>query len=92
MSTESLWVAIGLCGQALFSARFILQWLASEKAKRSTIPVAFWYCSILGGAVLLAYSLYRQDLVFILGNSFGIIIYARNLWFIRSDKNNNAAA
>lgn len=86
MSTETIWIAIGLSGQVLFSARFILQWLASEKAKRSTIPIMFWYCSILGGGILLAYSLYRKDLVFILGNMFGIFIYARNLWLIYAEK------
>ncbi|MEZ5647455.1 MAG: lipid-A-disaccharide synthase N-terminal domain-containing protein [Alphaproteobacteria bacterium] len=85
MSTETIWIAIGLSGQVLFSARFILQWLF-RYAKRSTIPIMFWYCSILGGGILLAYSLYRKDLVFILGNMFGIFIYARNLWLIYAEK------
>jgi lipid-A-disaccharide synthase-like uncharacterized protein len=73
---------VGLGGQILFMMRFLIQWIASEKARRSVIPVAFWWFSIGGAAVLLAYAIYRADPVFILGQSLGFFIYSRNLWFI----------
>jgi lipid-A-disaccharide synthase-like uncharacterized protein len=77
---------IGLGGQMAFTARFLVQWIASEKAGRSTVPVAFWYFSIVGGTVLLSYAIYRGDPVFILGQSMGVIIYSRNLWLIRRER------
>jgi lipid-A-disaccharide synthase-like uncharacterized protein len=83
MMSNTIWLAIGLAGQALFSARFLVQWLVSEKRHESVIPVAFWYLSLAGSAVLLSYALYRQDPVFILGQSMGSFIYLRNLWLIR---------
>jgi lipid-A-disaccharide synthase-like uncharacterized protein len=83
MSDTALWIGIGLFGQALFSARFILQWLASEKARRSVVPKAFWYFSLGGSAVLLAYAIHRADPVFMLGQSAGLAIYLRNLWLIQ---------
>lgn len=86
MSAEWLWVGIGFLGQALFSARFIVQWLASERAKRSVMPVAFWFLSLGGGATLLAYALYRQDPVFIVGQATGLLIYIRNLTLIRKER------
>ncbi|WP_110655776.1 lipid-A-disaccharide synthase N-terminal domain-containing protein [Salinicola halimionae] len=86
MNQEWLWVAIGFVGQALFSARFIIQWLASERARRSIIPVAFWFFSLGGGATLLAYAIYRRDPVFIAGQGAGLIIYIRNLVLIRREK------
>jgi lipid-A-disaccharide synthase-like uncharacterized protein len=82
MSDTAVWIAIGLAGQALFSARFIIQWLASEKARRSVVPKAFWYFSLAGSAVLLAYAIHRVDPVFILGQAAGFAIYLRNLWLI----------
>ncbi len=83
MSTqEKIWVAIGLLGQAMFSMRFVLQWLASEKQKKSVIPITFWYFSIAGSLILLSYAIYRRDPVFILGQSFGMFVYLRNLYFI----------
>ncbi|GAB6139468.1 lipid-A-disaccharide synthase N-terminal domain-containing protein [Methylosoma difficile] len=82
MTTETIWVAIGFLGQALFSARFIVQWLKSEKEKKSVFPIAFWYFSIAGGITLLAYAIYRQDPVFILGQASGLLIYFRNLYFV----------
>ena len=82
MTTEYFWLAIGFAGQLLFSSRFIIQWLATEKARRSIIPRAFWYFSLAGGITLLSYAIYRQDPVFIMGQSTGIIIYLRNLFFI----------
>jgi len=73
------WVIVGFAGQAVFSLRFIIQWIQSERAGRSIVPGAFWYLSLVGSALLLAYSLHRRDLVFILGQSFGFIVYTRNL-------------
>jgi lipid-A-disaccharide synthase-like uncharacterized protein len=83
---EFTWVMIGLGGQMAFTARFLVQWIASEKAGRSTVPVAFWYFSIVGGTVLLSYAIYRGDPVFILGQSMGVVIYSRNLWLIRRER------
>lgn len=76
------WVILGLVGQTCFGARFVLQWLASEREKRSVIPVSFWYLSLVGALILLVYSVHRQDPVFIVGQSMGFIIYIRNLQFI----------
>ena len=83
---EWLILAFGFAGQALFSARFILQWLASERAGRSVVPVLFWHFSIAGGLTLFLYALYRRDPVFILGQGLGLFIYARNLWLIRRER------
>lgn len=80
------WIIVGFVGQAIFSLRFILQWIASERAKRSIIPEAFWYCSFAGGATLLAYAIWREDPVFIVGQSAGLAIYARNIFFVRRDR------
>ena len=80
---ELWWIAVGFAAQGLFSARFLVQILASEKARRSVVPDAFWYLSILGGALLLAYAIHRQDPVFILGQAFGLVVYSRNLYFLR---------
>ena len=82
LSAGQLWLLVGFMGQALFSARFIVQWVASEKARRSIIPNAFWFFSIAGGATLLAYAIYRQDPVFIVGQAGGLAIYLRNVYFI----------
>lgn len=76
---ETGWLALGLIGQAVFSARFLLQWVYSEYKKESVMPLAFWYMSIIGGAMLLSYALYKRDPVFIAGQSCGVFIYARNL-------------
>jgi lipid-A-disaccharide synthase-like uncharacterized protein len=83
---EFWWVVFGLTGQLAFSARFIVQWIASERANRSVVPVAFWYFSVAGGLILLAYAIHRQDPVFILGQSLGLIIYGRNLWLIHAER------
>ena len=80
--TEIIWVCIGFVGQAIFGARFVIQWIASERRKRSYIPVVFWYLSIVGSAVLLAYSIYKLDPVFIAGQSLNMIIYFRNIYLI----------
>lgn len=79
---ETLWLGVGFLGQAMFSMRFLIQWFQSERQRRSIIPVAFWYFSILGGVTLLSYAIYRQDPVFILGQGAGLVIYGRNLYFI----------
>ncbi len=86
MNLDYVWLSIGLLGQGIFSARFIVQWLVSEKEKRSIIPVAFWYLSLLGGVTLLLYSIYKRDPVFILGQSTGILIYSRNLYLIHRER------
>lgn len=88
---EPLWLAIGFAGQALFSARFIVQWLVSEKQKRSVIPLAFWIFSVLGGVTLLAYAIHRMDPVIIAGQAGGLVVYARNLWLIRRERQAEAA-
>jgi lipid-A-disaccharide synthase-like uncharacterized protein len=82
MTADQIWLGIGLAGQALFSARFFVQWIASEKKKQSVVPTQFWYFSIGGGLSLLAYAIYRSDPVFIIGQGAGLFVYARNLWFI----------
>ena len=86
------WVLFGILGQILFGSRFIVQWLASERRQESTIPVAFWYLSLLGGLILFAYAFwYRQDIVFTIGQSAGVFIYVRNLVLIRRLSRQRAA-
>ena len=84
MTAEHIWVAIGLAGQGAFAMRLLLQWIQSERHKRSVVPVAFWYWSLGGGLTLLSYAIYRRDPVFILGQLFGVGIYLRNLYLIRA--------
>lgn len=79
MGVPSLWIAVGLLGQALFFSRFLVQWLASEKAGESVFPMAFWYLSVSGGILLLLYAIWRRDAVFILGQTTGTFIYLRNI-------------
>ncbi len=76
-------VIIGFLGQLLFTARFLVQWIASERAGRSVVPVAFWYFSIAGALLVFAYGVRRADPVLILGQGTGLAVYARNLWLIR---------
>lgn len=83
---SKLWLGLGFFAQLMFSARFLVQWLASEKAGKSIMPLLFWYLSIAGSVLLLAYSIHRKDPVFILGQSMGIFIYSRNLYLIRREK------
>lgn len=83
---ELIWVIVGLGAQLLFSMRFIIQWIASEKQRRSVVPELFWWFSISGGLTLLAYAIHRQDPVFILGQALGVVIYVRNLWLIYAEK------
>ena len=80
---DAIWLAVGLLGQLAFTARFIVQWIASERAGKSVMPVAFWYLSITGGLVVLAYGIHKLDLVIILGQLPGVVVYSRNLWLIR---------
>jgi len=82
----TLMLVIGFTGQFFFFMRFFLQWLYSEKYKKSIIPVAFWYFSLLGSVFLLTYAIMRKDIVFIVGQSTGMFIYARNLYFIYREK------
>lgn len=82
---EFWWVAFGLFGQLMFTGRFLVQWVASERARRSVVPLAFWYFSLAGGLILLSYAIWRSDPVFILGQTLGVFIYARNLWLIRRE-------
>jgi lipid-A-disaccharide synthase-like uncharacterized protein len=76
------WVVLGFVAQAFFTMRFIVQWIASERARKSVVPVAFWFFSIGGGSLLLVYALYRRDPVFIAGQALGLLVYLRNLYFI----------
>ena len=86
MSRESGWLLVGFIGQGLFMMRFVWQWWRSERARKSVVPLAFWYFSIAGGVVLLIYSLHRQDPVFIAGQALGLAIYMRNLFLIRLER------
>jgi lipid-A-disaccharide synthase-like uncharacterized protein len=85
---KTIWLAIGFLGQGLFSARFIVQWISSERQKKSIIPVAFWYFSIAGGATLLAYAIHIKDPVIILGQATGLFVYLRNLYFVAYERKN----
>jgi len=86
VAAEKIWLVIGFLGQGLFTMRFVVQWIMSEKVRRSIIPVAFWYFSVGGGCVLLAYAIYREDPVFIAGQAGGLIVYGRNLYLIFREK------
>ena len=86
LTANNIWIAVGFGGQALFASRFILQWFQSEIVGRSVIPLAFWYCSMGGGIVLLSYAIHVGDPVFITGQSMGLIVYSRNLILIFREK------
>ena len=83
---ELFFLAIGFLGQGLFASRFIIQWIHSEKKGESSIPLIFWYLSIFGGLGLLTYAIFRKDPVIIVGQTFGIFIYIRNLILIYKNK------
>jgi lipid-A-disaccharide synthase-like uncharacterized protein len=83
MNAEAVWMAVGFLGQAFFSSRFLVQWIASERRKESVVPVSFWFLSIGGGTALLLYAIHRLDPVFILGQGAGLVVYLRNLLLIR---------
>lgn len=83
---ERVWLAFGLLGQVMFSMRFLVQWIQSERTGRSVVPVAFWYFSVVGGIALLIYAMHRLDPVFIIGQAAGLLVYARNLLLLRAEK------
>ncbi len=85
------WIFLGFVAQGLFTMRFVVQWIASERAGRSIIPIGFWYFSIAGGVLLLIYALYRRDAVFIAGQAFGVFVYLRNLYFVLRERKTAAA-
>lgn len=91
MERDMIWLVVGFMGQALFSARFLVQWVSSERRKRSVVPLAFWYFSIAGGATLLAYAVHRMDPVFIVGQFAGLFIYLRNLQLIYRQRRDEAS-
>lgn len=88
---HNFWLILGFSGQGIFASRFIVQWIASEKAHKSVIPVIFWHLSLIGSVLLLAYAIHKRDSVFILGQASGFIVYTRNLYLITKHKklNNN---
>lgn len=81
-ATELVWLTLGMVAQLMFTLRFVVQWIASERARRSVMPETFWYFSFVGGVMLLIYAIYRMDPVFILGQASGLFIYGRNIYFI----------
>lgn len=81
-----VWVSIGLLGQLIFTGRMIVQWMASERSKRSVIPVAFWWMSLGGAVMLVVYFVWRRDIVGVVGQGTGLFIYARNLVLIRRSR------
>lgn len=86
MADDVWWLLLGFGGQALFMGRFLVQWVASERARRSVVPVPFWYLSIAGALVLLAYAVHRRDPVFVAGQALGVAIYLRNLRLIALER------
>ncbi len=86
MSTPAFWLIIGFLGQVLFTTRFVVQWLASERRQNSVVPVAFWWLSLLGGGALLSYAISRRDSVIIAGQAMGLVVYLRNLVLVRKAK------
>ena len=86
------WTAIGFLGQAMFSGRFLVQWIVSEKLRRSVVPKLFWYFSVAGGVTLLIYAIHRRDPVIIVGQAFGLVVYVRNLWLIHKSGGATASA
>ena len=81
-TTETLWIIIGFLGQGLFFGRWLVQWIVSERKAESQMPIAFWYLSLVGGLITLAYAIYRRDPVFIAGQGVGALVYIRNLMLI----------
>ena len=79
MTGSTVWQTVGVAGQVVFTSRFIVQWIASEKRGDSVVPIAFWWLSLVGGTSLLAYAIYRRDPVFIAGQAVGGVVYVRNL-------------
>lgn len=88
----NLWLLFGFLGQFLFGMRFLIQWICSERKKKSYIPLGFWYLSISGGLILLVYAIHREDPVFIVGQCMGILVYVRNLMLINRHKKSTQEA
>lgn len=86
ISKLTWWAVVGFCGQLMFTMRFLIQWLVSEKKQESTIPLVFWYFSLGGGAILLVYAIHIADPVIILGQATGLVVYTRNLMLIGKKK------
>ena len=82
MTAERVWLAFGLLGQGIFGARFIVQWISSERKRESHIPLVFWYLSIIGGIITTGYAIHKRDIVFIIGQGAGLVVYIRNLMLI----------
>jgi lipid-A-disaccharide synthase-like uncharacterized protein len=82
MSRLTFWLMVGFFGQAFFTARFLVQWVVSERKRDSVVPVAFWWFSLLGGAALLSYAIFRRDPVIIVGQGMGLVVYTRNLMLV----------
>ena len=91
-TTETIWIGIGFLGQGLFFGRWVIQWIASERKSQSQVPISFWYMSLIGGLITLAYAIYRRDPVFIAGQSVGAVVYIRNLMLISRQNRSKAAA
>ena len=90
LTSADIWLIIGFAGQSLFFMRFLVQWVVSEKNKKSTIPDVFWYFSLGGGCILLFYAIHRQDPVFILGQSIGLFVYVRNIMLVHRERRMSA--
>jgi lipid-A-disaccharide synthase-like uncharacterized protein len=86
------WVLLGFVAQAMFTMRFLVQWIASERAGQSVIPLAFWFFSLFGGVLLLVYALWREDPVFIAGQALGVFVYLRNLYFVLRNRKTATSA
>lgn len=86
MTSSTVWLGIGLFGQVMFTSRFLVQWIVSERRGQSVVPLAFWYFSIFGGVTLLCYAVWRKDPVFILGQTTGLVVYTRNLILIARER------
>ncbi|MGH7198616.1 MAG: lipid-A-disaccharide synthase N-terminal domain-containing protein [Candidatus Omnitrophota bacterium] len=86
MTQDYLWLLAGFAAQFCFFSRFLVQWIATERNKESTIPLSFWYLSVAGAVGLLTYALHRRDPVFIIGPAAGLLIYLRNIYFLRRSK------
>lgn len=90
--TVDPWLVLGFGAQGLFTGRFLVQWVASERKRQSTVPKAFWHLSVAGGVSLLVYAIHKRDPVFILGQAFGLVVYARNLMLWKGEKADAGAA
>lgn len=88
---DMVWLGVGVIGQLMFTARWFIQWIASERARRSIVPETFWYFSFFGGLLVLAYGVYKIDPVIVLGQ-FGVFIYGRNLYFLYRQKRDGRAS